>query len=303
MLERLLLNVDRPPTRAGTALFGLAMLFVCATGRAQWLFDMQAARIQDSNVTRAQKSSDIVHDGVLRLRGSASRVFDIGDYANLTTSAELALARYETFGGLSSDSLGLGAAYRAKLGTGLTVPWLEAGLAGSVEDARERVRDVARTKMHLAAGRRFSEALDGSIALAFESSRQRNDFPRVLFYSDKAFDLKARVVSLGVNYAADERWLIGMNAELRRGDVVSTTRRNPEIFRATNAIVADPAFGSDFIAYRLSGATTRSLAVTLSRALNASSSLDATLELDHTTTRAGLSYDGARIGVSYVYRR
>ena len=32
----------------------------------------------------------------------------------------------------------------------------------------------------------------------------------------------------------------------RRGDVVSTTRQNLDIFLASDAIAADPTFGSDF---------------------------------------------------------
>ena len=52
-----------------------------------------------------------------------------------------------------------------------------------------------------------------------------------------------------------ERLQIGGRVSVRRGDVESTTRQNLDIFLASDAIAADPTFGSDFYAYRLRGTT------------------------------------------------
>lgn len=303
MLEQMLFRRARCGFLVPAAFAATALALPAANVQAQWLLDVQAERLHDSNLTRAQKSSDILADGAWRLRGSAGRLFEVGERSEVVARAELAMTRYDTYTGVSSDSLGWNAAYRRKLGTGLTAPWVEAGLGASVENARESLRDLTRRRLYFTAGKRFSERWDGTLSFDYSSSRQRNNFPRVLFYSDKVFDVTGRLLSLTANYAPSEQWLIGVAADLRRGDVVSTTRRNPEIFRASNAIAADPAFGPDFIAYRLSGASTRSVTFIVSRALDLRSSLDASLAMDRTRTRAGLRYDGVRIGVSYIYRR
>ena len=76
---------------------------------------------------------------------------------------------------------------------------------------------------------------------------------------------------------------------MRRGDVVSTTRINLPIFLASDAIAADPAFGSEFFAYRLRG-TTSTATVNLSWALSDRSSLNLTYADARTKAYDDLDY-------------
>jgi hypothetical protein len=82
---------------------------------------------------------------------------------------------------------------------------------------------------------------------------------------------------------------VGGRAAVRRGDVESTTRQNLDIFLASDAIAADPAFGSDFFAYRLRG-TTATANATLSWALSERSSLNLSYAVARTTSYDDLNY-------------
>jgi hypothetical protein len=99
-----------------------------------------------------------------------------------------------------------------------------------------------------------------------------------------------------------ERALLKASAGARQGDVVSSTRRNFQIFVESAAIANDPAFGPDFIAYRLSGARTRIYTVGVSWALGRRASIDGELLRHETKARGGLDYDGNIYSISLVYR-
>ena len=86
-------------------------------------------------------------------------------------------------------------------------------------------------------------------------------------------------------------------------EVIAGTRRHFAIFNSANAIADDPAFGPDFIAYRLSGARTRSLTGGLSWELARRSAIDVTLTKDDTHVGGGLDYSAVIFAVTLAYRK
>jgi hypothetical protein len=109
-------------------------------------------------------------------------------------------------------------------------------------------------------------------------------------------------VFLKGSFALAEPVLLFGAAGVRRGDVVSSTRRNLQIFRESSAIANDPAFGPDFVAYRLTGARTESYSLGVSWALGRRASIDASVGADRTHARGALDYDGNVYAVTLVYR-
>ena len=75
-----------------------------------------------------------------------------------------------------------------------------------------------------------------------------------------------------------------------------------DLLRESAAIAADPAFGPDYIAYKLTGARTDSYTLGLSWALGVNASVDAALTSERTSARGGLDYDANVYSVSLVYR-
>jgi hypothetical protein len=90
-------------------------------------------------------------------------------------------------------------------------------------------------------------------------------------------------------YDITDRLQVAGQAAVRRGDVESTTRQNLAIFLASDAIAADPTFGSDFYAYRLRGTTVTANA-TLSWALSERSSLNLSYAVARTAAYDDLNY-------------
>jgi hypothetical protein len=272
-----------------------------AAAAAQWTLDAQVARTHDDNLSRAQRESDIVGDRALALRGALGRAFVVAD-GDLVLRGEARAARYDDVLGLDHGAVGAGASWRRKLGLGLTAPWIAADAAIFAEDYGTAVRDGRSAALSLELGKRFSARFDASLGAVYDRRRQRDDFPTVPGFSGEPFSLQGRSLALQGRFALHEKLLAFGALAARRGDVVSSTRRNPQIFLESAAIAPDPAFGPDFIAYKLTGAETTSATLGLSWALGAKASLDFAVASDRTQARGGLEYDGNVYSLALVYR-
>ena len=279
-----------------------------ASAQAQWTPQYELGLVHDTNLSRAQNPEDRIKDTALTARAAFTRAFPIADYADGTVGVAARLSRYTTSHGASFASLGVNAGARRKLGLGLTAPWVALDGSAAYEDAREDLRDGTRYLLSATAGKRFAPELDGSVGFAYDRRVQRKSYveegeDEAPGYGGKPFSIQGRSVFARVNYALGQRaGLIGAVA-LRHGDVTSSTRRNLAIFTSSNAIADDPALGADFIAYRLSGASTRTLTGGISWSLAARTALEATLTKDDTTVRGGLDYRAVVFALTLIHRQ
>lgn len=284
-----------------------AALAICCSAHAQWTPQFELGVVHDTNLSRAQNPEDQIKDTALVARAALARPFPVGDYADATLGVDVRLTRYTKSHGASFASLGANVGARRKLGLGLTAPWIAVDGSAAYEDAREDIRDAMRYALSLKAGKRFTPDLDGSAGFAYDRRVQRKGYVEededLAGYSGKPFSLQGRSLFARLNYALGERaGLIGA-AALRHGDVVSSTRRNFAIFTGSNAIADDPALGADFIAYRLSGANTRSLTGGISWSLASRTAFEATLTKDDTTVRGGLDYRAVIFALTLIHRQ
>lgn len=279
----------------------LFLLAVPLNAGAQWTFEAEAARRYDDNLSRAQRQSDIIRDRVWTAHGVLGHAFAVGT-ADLSLQAELRGARHDNYAGVDHRALGAGATWRRKLGLGLTAPWVALEASLLAEDYEARLRDGRRTGAAAILGKRFDERFEASLRAAYDRRAQREEFPTVPGLSGDPFSLQGRSLTLRASYAFSARGLAYASAATRRGDVVSSTRRNPDIFRESAALAPDPAFGPDFIAYRLTGARTTSWSAGLSWALGRRAAVDAAISRDITSARGGLDYDGNVYSLAVVYR-
>lgn len=291
------------------AVCGLSVLLGFSFGaHAQWTPQFEAGLVYDTNLSRAQNSEDQIKDTALVARAALARAFPIADYADGTFGVDARLTRYTKSHGASFASLGVNAGARRKLGLGRTAPWIALDGSAAYEDAREDLREGTRYLLSATAGKRFTPELDGSVGFAYDRRVQRKAYVEeeedaVPGYGGKPFSVQGRSLFARVNYALGERaGLIGA-AALRHGDVTSSTRRNFAIFSASNAIADDPAMGADFIAYRLSGASTRTLTGGISWSLASRTALEATLTKDDTTVAGGLDYRTVIFALTLIHRQ
>jgi hypothetical protein len=274
--------------------------FLPSIASAQWTLDGEAARVYDTNVSRAQLESDTIRDRAWTARAALGRPFALGDW-DAAVRGEVRGARQDQYSGLNRAALGVGASARRKLGIGLTAPWIALDAAAFGDDYEEQLRDGAHGSAALSVGKRFDERLEAALVAAYDRRSQRKDLA-VTPLSGRPFALQGRSVGLRASYAIAERFLLFGSAGVRRGDVVSSTRRNPEIFRESAAIANDPALGPDFVAYRLSGARTTSFALGLSWTLRRHWSIAGEAARDETAARGGLDYAGNLYSISVLYR-
>jgi hypothetical protein len=283
----------------------LGALLACtwsALGHAEWLFDLDAGARYESNASRAQEHADIRGDAAATLFASAGYFFALSGADGLTIAVNAANETWYRFQGLNLVSIGGAASYKHKFGLGYAAPWISLGLSGSHDDYRESIRDSNRVEARAEAGQRFSEVFDASFGVVYDRRFARNDRPVVPDISGRVFDVRGKSAFARAGYALTEQLQAGASFTVRRGGVVSTTRQHLDIFLESDAIAADPAFGDEFFAYRLSGkSTTKTAAVTLSWALSNRSSLNLRLADERTSAYEGLDYRGRIAALSFAY--
>ena len=282
----------------------MALALSC-TAHAQWMPQYEAGFLYDTNLSRAQKDEDQIKDSALLARAALARAFPIGDYADGSVGVDARFTRYTKSHGASFVAVGANAGVRRKLGLGLTAPWIALEGTAAYEDAREDIRDAARYLLSGTVGKRFTPDLDGSFGYAYDRRVQRESYAEdgLSGYSGKPFSVQGRSWFARVNYALGERAGLIAAAARRHGDVTSSTRRNFAIFTGSNAIADDPALGPDFIAYRLSGASTRTLSGGLSWSLARRTALEGTLTKDDTTVAGGLDYHAVIFALTLIHRQ
>jgi hypothetical protein len=272
-----------------------------ALARAEWLFDVDAGARYASNLTRAQQQPDIRGDTAATLFASAGSFFALSGADGLTLDVNAATETWHRFQGVNRISIGASASYKHKFGLGYSAPWLSFGLSGARRLPRRHSRfDRGEARAEL--GQRFSEAVDASVAALYDRRYARNDRPVVPGISGRVFDVRGKSAYVRAGYALTEQLQAGANFAVRRGDVVSTTRRHLEIFLESEAIAADPSFGDDFFAYRLKGtSTTQTAAVTLSWAFSDHSSLNFRYADERTSAYEDLDYRGRVATLTYAF--
>ena len=280
---------DAVSTRAAAGL--LLSMLLCAAGsaHAEWFYDVQAGGLYDDNLTRAQRAADVRADGAATLAAAAGWFYAPSGTDGITLSLEANSEAYARFTGLNLIAVGGSAGYRHKFGLGGDVPWASITVSAARDDFRGDIRDGDRLEVRLEVGKRWSENFDASVGIAADRRFASNDRPVVPGISGKVFDLRGQSVFARAAYDLTDRLQVSARVSSRRGDVVSTTRQNLEIFLASDAIAADPTFGSDFYAYRLRGTTTTANA-TLSWALSDHSSLNLSYAVARTAAYDDLDY-------------
>jgi hypothetical protein len=272
-----------------------------APARGEWFYDAQLGGLYDDNLTRAQQAADVRADGAVTLGADASWFYAPSGNDGITLSLQANTEAYARFHGLNLVSIGAAAVYRHKFGLGYAAPWVSAAVSAAHDSYRDDIRDGERFDLRLEFGRRLSERFDASMGVAIDRRRARSDRPVVPGISGKVFDLRGQSIFARAGYDITDRLQLGGSVSVRRGDVESTTRQNLDIFLASDAIAADPTFGSDFFAYRLRG-TTQSARASLSWALSDRSSLNVSYAFAHTASYDDLVYR-ARIGsIVLAYR-
>jgi hypothetical protein len=255
----------------------------------------------DNNLSRALSASDIVSDTALNLAASGGFHFTLGERDTVTLTGDVRASQFRQFHGMNSVALGGTASWGRKFGLGAFVPWTRASASFAGERYGESVRNGLRSNVTLRVGQRLSEQLELSGGGSFERYRADDVVDVVPGVSGDAFSLEGRSLFARADYALNDRWAGFAGVAARRGDVSASTRRNLEIFEYSSAVTPDPAFGSDYIAYRLSGTTTWDFIAGASLAISDYSSVNLAVTRALTYASGGIEYQSTRINASIIF--
>jgi hypothetical protein len=264
-------------------------MLAAACARADTFADARGGFVYDDNLTRAQRDADIRADSAATLGASGGWFFVPTGQDGVSLSLHAEAEAHARFHGLDTIAAGAGARWRHKFGVGLDVPWIALVLDVSHGAWRDDIRDGNRLDAKLEAGRRFGPTVDASLGVTLDRRTADHDRPVVPGVSGIVFDLAGQSAFARAAWDVTPGLQIGARADVRRGDVVSTTRINLEIFEASDAIAPDPAFGPGFFAYRLRGTTT-TMALNVSYALGERASVNLAYADARTRAYDGLDY-------------
>jgi hypothetical protein len=272
----------------------------CRADAGDLFYGVETGLFYDNNVSRAQPGADVVGDSGLSADATLGAAYPIGEHDTLSLSANLRAAKFQRFHGLDVAALGGTLSYRTKFGLGPYAPRAAVNGFLAAESYGNSVRNGRRSRLSLELGRRFSAQWDvsgGFAADRFDASKVQPALPQ---FSRDAFSIQGRSLFARAEYAWSERWLGYLGVSARRGDVVSSSRLDPEILEYSSAVVADPAFGPDYFAYKLAGRT-NGASFGASLALSQHASLNIGLTREITNSQGGIDYRSTQFNALFLY--
>lgn len=287
----------------------LAVLLVAITSlgdprvaAAAWILDLGLGAVHESNVSLGRHGRDTQSDTALETSVSAGASTVVGDRHTASLTGDVAGTAWSRLWGLNNVSIGLSPAWKTKLGLGAAAPWIR--LAGSVAHQQydDDIRDGWRYRLGPSAGKRFADRWDVRAEYVYEeriADRVKRVSSRL---PGDVFDLTSHTFAVRTDVLWTELVSVSGGYAWRDGEVVSTTRRNPEIVSASTAITRDRTFGSNRFAYKID-ATVHILSVGMSVVLTRQSSFTLGYERHIGQARGGLDYgnDVVRAGLLYSY--
>ncbi|MGC1817295.1 MAG: hypothetical protein WA900_06525 [Casimicrobiaceae bacterium] len=267
---------------------------------ADWQIYVDAGLQHDSNLSRASHASDVRADRALAVVASAGRFFAPTGADGFTLWLDTSAETYDRYNGLNQVGLGGTASWRHKFGLGHLAPWMALSASAVYADYRSDLRDSSSANLRAEFGKRFSDAMDGSAGVILDRRHAANDEPAVPGISGRVFDLAGRGAFVRARYSVTEHLLLGVRADLRRGDVVSVSQRDRLAFLASSAIAEDPTFGDELYDYRLRG-TTCTASAFASWALTDVTSINLSYADQRTRAPNGLDYRSRIVRVSFTY--
>jgi hypothetical protein len=250
------------------SLVAIVWLGLASPAAAGWIADVETGIVYEDNLPFASKGRDIKGAVALVTSASGGAAAYPTDRHTVSLTADLFGDLHESYSGLDHVALGATAAFRAKLGLGADAPWVRVAASGGRLQYREDVRDGWYYRVTAGIGKRFGPRWELRADYTFDGRTADHERAVADAIPADVFDQQAHMFSARADFQATPILLLFGSYACRIGDVASTTQRNPQIFAASSAVVADPAFGSNTFAYKID-ATTHILSAGVSVALGA----------------------------------
>jgi len=266
-------------------------LAATSPANASWVGELQTGVTGDDNVNRARRGVDARSDGAATFSGFAGGRLQLSTNGSLTILGTLGAAAFDRFDGLDHVTPGGSIAYTVKTRMGAGAPWIQVGASAARDDLRDAARDGWLYQGRVRGGWQAGAAVN----LTAEGSWSRRTADA------DAFEQRSTALSLRADAAPWRRIALHGSYEIRRGDVTSSSPKDPEARAAAKTLLPDAVFGPGFVAYRLE-ATSHDLKVGLNVAAGRHASFDVSVERILALATAGLDYTIDRAQGIFLYR-
>jgi hypothetical protein len=293
----------RPWNAPRAAPWAIAAL-LCAPNlaRSDVVIGASTALRHDDNVGNAQAVSDKVQDSTASAAVSLFQSLPLGTDFSFATGAVLSGEVYDHLEGLRNASIDGVVSLKKKWGLGAFAPWVRTTVSLGRTDFEDGYRDASTYRVSLESGKRIDARWNFWAKYTLEHRDARPGPMAIYGVSSDAFSQLSHSVTANMEVALSERISLAIGALRRRGDVVSTTAPvDGDLYLNSRAVEADPTFGPNQFAYRLTGISyTVSAGVLLS--MSAHSVLGCALRRSETHAEGGNNYVNSVAEISWNYR-
>jgi len=242
----------------------LLLLPFSSFAESNWRGEISYQKVD--NVSNAQLRDDTFEDSHWDLAIGYGYFADFDDGLSLTTSVDLESFDYQDWPGFSHHDLSAGLNLRKKLGLGSYVPSIGASMTVSQNKFDQDVRDQNQYTLSFYWAKRISESTDIKLDLGYFRSSADNNIAAGPSGTDTGmapspmngmsrpgdtFDQARNSLGAEIGYSTSDDWFLVSSIRYIDGDLDSTAQPNAGIIDASSAIVADPAIGDGYFAYRV----------------------------------------------------
>ena len=263
-----------------------------ASVSANWMFDGKSGFLYDSNISRSNRSPDVLDDLAWKTTATAGYGWQLTDDLRLSLLGELESHVWFTYEDLSNFSPSLSGNLRYRFGLGANAPWIRSETKLSYTEVREDRRSGMGFRQGLRIGKNFTERLSADIAYLFD----------YFGADDVIFDQTGHSGSAHLNFSLTSSTQLSAGYSFRHGDVISHgVPPRPDIVSLASAFGPVTTFNTPYTAYRFD-ASTHALAAAASHSLNSFAAIQVGYEWQH-TERDHLTYINhiveARFAISF----
>ena len=262
---------------------------------AEWRFDAETGAFYNSNLSNAERSSDVRDDWSWKSEVSVNDAFQLTRDLRFNVAADLRGQLWDRFGSFNEIGLGVLTGVRYRFGLGRQAPWILLENRFGYDRFQDSERSGYDDEIDLRSGISLSDRVAFEAGYAFENYAVPDTF-----YDRQTHQGSVRVI---VDPTSFLRVAVGYN--YTEGDVVSyAVPPRPDIRRlAVEEREDDATFGTDplFTAYKLLGRT-HSIFISAAYALNQHASVEVDYEYA-VTTHDPLQYENnlveAKVLIAY----
>ena len=240
----------------------LLLLATGAPALANPFYQLSLSAGNEDNVPRGFDSKHSLDSNFFGVEFIGGKLYQLGVNHSLTLAAQFNSTRLNELKGFDKFGAALSARYVYKFGFGAYAPRLGAAVSIGQEEFDGDARDKRLSGLELSFSKRLSSAWLFDAGLDFQSSESKSlpHHPGLTALGYNAtfarpfdlYDYESSAIFMDLEYTLASGILLSGGYRFTDGQSVSSTRTpTVHLYKISEAVYVDPAFGGSWLAYRL----------------------------------------------------